>query len=196
MKSKKFKFLKTIDNITTFALAGVILFVLLLIIEMIRRNIKVDFFSISGVILGFITIAYTALYLNYSCGIDLAKLYTDYYNCSVNGFISYNELISKTEEKFKLLNNTKWKLRNRSNGFNVYDEVIDENESNRNAYYIRENSIFQYCNNKNCKPEVIYKHEGGIVVVDAEIYLIDPLTYAKFMYYKKKLKVIRIAEGK
>lgn len=197
MKSGKYKFLTTIDHITTFALAGAILFDLLLIVEMFRKEVKVDFFSVTGVILGIIIIAYTALYLNYSLGFDFADLYTNFYECKLNGIITYDELISKSNDKFNFIKDSKWKVRCKSDGVAVYDEVRDDNDIDLDnpAFFIRDNGLYQY-NFSTHKSNAIFKHEGGIVIIDKELYLIDPLTYAKFMYYKKKMKVLRLAEGK
>lgn len=197
MKTGKYKFLTTIDHITTFAIAGSIITTLVLITQMIKKDIKVDFFSITGIVLGILTIAYSAIYLNYSIGFDISDLYTNFYECKVNGIITYNELISKTKDKFDFVKNSKWKLRHKTDSFAVYDEVRDNNDIDVDnpAFFIRDNGLFQY-NFTSHKSKLIYKQEGGIVIIDNEIYLIDPLTYAKFMYYKKKTKVLRLVEGK
>ena len=197
MKSGKYKFLTTIDHITTLALASMIIITLVLIVEMIKRDIKVDFFSITGIVLGVLTIAYSVIYLNYSLGVDIADLYINFYECKVNGIITYDELISKSKDKFDFIKNSKWKLRHKTENFTVYDEVRDNNDidADNPAFFIRDNGLFQY-NFSTHKSKPIFKQEGGIVIIDKELYLIDPLTYAKFMYYKKKTKVLRLAEGK
>lgn len=197
MKTGKYKFLTTIDHITTFAIAGSIITTLVLIVQMIKKDIKVDFFSITGLVLGIIIIAYSVIYLNYSLGIDIADLYIKFYECKVNGIITYDELISKSKDKFDFIKNSKWKLRHKTDSFSVYDEVRDNNDIDVDnpAFFIRDNGLFQY-NFTSHKSKLIYKQEGGVVIIDKEIYLIDPLTYIKFLYYKKKTKVLRLAEGK
>ena len=197
MKSGKYKFLTTIDHITTLALASMIIITLVLIVEMIKRDIKVDFFSITGIVLGVLTIAYSAIYLNYSLGVDIADLYINFYECKVNGIITYDELISKSKDKFDFIKNSKWKLRHKTESFAVYDEVRRDNDIDEDnpAFFIRDNGLYQ-SNFTGHRSKLIFKQEGGIVVIDKEIYLIDPLTYIKFMYYKKKTKVLRLAEGK
>ncbi len=195
MKTGKYKFLTTIDHITTFAIAGSIITTLVLIVQMIKKDIKVDLFSITGIVLGFLIIAYSAIYLNYSLGIDIADLYIKFYECKVNGIITYDELISKSKDKFDFVKNNKWKLRHKTEGFAVYDEARSDNDKDNPPFFIRDNGLFQY-NFTSHRSNLIFKQEGGIVIIDKEVYLIDPLTYIKFLYYKKKTKVLRLAEGK